>query len=101
MGIEERVETQLEFPFLNDVRLKSYIQAQRAEMLALYNVNYRRDGDYGKEPFMRFGDFIAEVWIKEGHAQEFREKNHKKYFYDVPREIGQTAQPLYGITRPR
>jgi len=79
--LERKIEQQLEFPFLDGIRNQLYIQKQREEMKSLWNLSYRRDGDYGKE--MKFGDFIADIWIKGGFASRFREKYHQIYFYDV------------------
>lgn len=83
MTLETQVkETQLEFPFLPQMRMLLYVDKQRAEMKALYELSYRYDGDHG--PVMRFGDFFADVWVKQGLAEKFREKYHKQYFYDDP-----------------
>lgn len=82
MTLESRCEEQLEFPFLNKMRMKMYAKAQRDEMDSLWTVNYRYDGDNGKE--MRFGDFIADIWIKGGLAKNFHNNNYHKYFYDAP-----------------
>jgi hypothetical protein len=62
--------------------MKTFFEAQKKEMYTLYEVNYARDGDYGMG--LRFGDFIAEIWVKQGLAAKFREENHGKYFYDSP-----------------
>ena len=80
MSVDSLVE-QLEFPFLDKIRNQLYAEKQREEMKALWNLSYRYDGDHGNE--MRFGDFIADIWIKGNMAQHFREKYHKVYFYDV------------------
>lgn len=81
MSIDKTV-TQLEFPFLTKMRMTLYIDRQRTEMKDLWNLCYRYDGDHGKE--MRFGDFIADIWVKGGYAKRFHERNHRHFFYDAP-----------------
>lgn len=81
MGLEQACE-QLEFPFLQEMRLRLYAKHQVEDMKTLWNVAYRYDGDYGKE--MRFGDFIARVWIPGKYAERFHNNWHRQYYYDSP-----------------
>lgn len=62
-----------------------YAKFQLSEMMSVYNLHYRFDGDYGKE--MKFGDFVADIWIKGGFAKKFHETYYKVYFHDVINNI--------------
>lgn len=90
MSLEEQV--QLEFPFMDKIRHKLYAEYQRKEMKDLWNLSYRYDGDNGKE--MRFGDFIADVWVRGGMAEAYYKMNHRKFFYDDPSEPQYEGRPL-------
>lgn len=82
MSIDKKVnEEQLEFPFLNKIRMELYAKQQVVEMKSLY-VIYSVDSEVGKG--MKFGDFLADVWIKMGYARRFEEHNRHRYFYDAP-----------------
>jgi hypothetical protein len=72
---------QLEFPFLDKLRMQLYAQAQYKDMKSLF-ILYERDGDFGKE--MNFGDFFQNIYIAGGFAKRFHEKHHHTYFYDSP-----------------
>ena len=75
------LETQLEFKFFDKVRIQIYNTDQHKEMMSLYNLNYRFDGDFGEEMPLR--DFVSNIWIKGGYALRFYQNNYKKYFYDI------------------
>lgn len=74
------LETQLEFPFLNEIRMKLYAEKQKQYMYSLYNLSYKYDGDYGS--IMKFGDFVQDIWIRGGMAKTFHDTHYSKYFYD-------------------
>lgn len=75
------VETQLEFPFLDEIRMQLYAEKQYKHMKDLYNLSYRFDGDNGQE--MTFTDFVQGVWVKGGLAAQYRITHGPKYFYDA------------------
>ncbi len=60
--------------------MQLYAERQRKEMKTIYALHYRFDGDHGQE--MKFGDFIADIWIKGGYAKRFHEHYYQRYFYD-------------------
>jgi len=79
------LEQQLEFPFLNTIRMRLYAEKQYREMRTLYDISYRFDGDFGKE--MKFGDFLTHIWIKGDFAKRFHDKHYETYFYDDPQYL--------------
>jgi hypothetical protein len=75
------LEEQLEFGFLERVRMQCYSKKQKEEMKALY-MQYEFDGDHG--PRMKFIDFVERIYILGGFAERFHLKYHPIYFHDSP-----------------
>lgn len=61
----------------NKERMLAYARAQEKDMRSVYQVMYKRDGDFGKE--MTFKEFLPH-YVTHGHAKRFHEENYHKYF---------------------
>lgn len=90
MAIDSIVGEQLEFSFLDKIRMQLYAKKQGEEMAQLYKI-FVLDGTHAKD--MRYGDFLQHIWIKGKYAERFHKNNHYKYFYDTPIYKGKTITP--------